>query len=90
MASIIINIKLIKYEKQSVNSLLRNCESDSFSPDRQILLEDICKCSTELESLIYTLGPGKWLSGMDLKKAMHCLMQVEKIVEKAQALVMRV
>lgn len=52
--------------------------------------EDICKCSTELESLIYTLGPGKWLSGMDIKKAMHCLRQVEKIVEKAQALVMRV
>lgn len=58
MASTIIKVKLIMHERQSVNSLLRNrvdlllCAGKSFS-------EDICKCSTELESLIYTLGLGE-------------------------------
>lgn len=52
--------------------------------------EDTCKYSTELESLIYTLRPGKWLSHMDIKKAMHCLREVDKIVEKSWAYGMRV
>lgn len=38
MASTIIKVKLIMYERQSVNSLLRSSESDSFAPCRQILL----------------------------------------------------